>query len=494
MNCRKTRRDIESMAVLTLEGLANEVFEEIVQYLDLQSILNLRLVNVTIANKASQPTFRSFLQTRYVNITKTSVERFVRSTTAANPFRHIMENIVVRGVGYYYYALRHCAEAGCLYDSENKESLYDYASLEERRELQTTLESLKALQDDDQKFSKQKHSISLLNQGFLSLVGQSGRRMKKLAFEVILRHDDPTTACHLVDLPSAYFNRDCQIAGARAFRSTIEALQNCKLEFAEVDIFHGLPASLWLGLSYENLAMPGNLTLCSHLLSSSAILSITVLTTLVEGMELPRYDEIDDGIVEYYFTQEINHAGLSALLATCSSLETLKVSFSYGCSRSYWTEYEIEFDQHAHELLGTRLPLLREIYLGGVQVNFVDASAFLLRHSATLRSIELCVVSLKDKPLSSLLSLLASENFELEDIRLSDMSDDKARRLLFDDESERSSTRISGLQSGRNTIHTWGEGTRQRILYYYELQRSWPHDIYPQDEQREGQFGREERW
>jgi hypothetical protein len=80
------------MTMLTLEELTNEIFEETVQYLDLQGILALRLVNRTIAHKASQLTFRSLYRTRHVDFTRTSVESFVRSTTAANPYRNITED------------------------------------------------------------------------------------------------------------------------------------------------------------------------------------------------------------------------------------------------------------------------------------------------------------------------------------------------------------------------------------------------------------------
>jgi hypothetical protein len=143
------------------------------------------------------------------------------------------------------------------------------------------------------------------------------------------------------------------------------------------------------------------------------------------------------------------------------------VSFSDGCAEPHWPDFEIPFEQHAHKLLGTSIPLLREIYIGAMQFNSVDASAFFLRHRATLRSIELCQVLPGDKPLSFLLLLLASEAFRLEDIRLSDVYDESYQRILFDGEFERSYTRISGPLENPNMIYTWGEGTRQTIPYYY---------------------------
>jgi hypothetical protein len=115
----------------------------------------------------------------------------------------------------------------------------------------------------------------------------------------------------------------------------------------QIEIFHELPASLWCGLSYENLAMFNGYLPLAHPLSSPTSLSITMLTGLVEGPDHPGYEEIDaydtdyDGNDDYddtdddrnaehvtsQITEEAYHVGLSALLAICSNLEKIEGVF-----------------------------------------------------------------------------------------------------------------------------------------------------------------------
>jgi hypothetical protein len=482
----------DSMAVTTWEDLANNVFEEIVHHLDLTSILQLCLVNRTIVHKGTQLTFRSFLRTRYVTITRSSVERFVRSTTAANSFRHLVQNVVIRAIGSYYFELEECIQEGTQYDSQHEYgTVRPKASAEQRKELQTTLDALKTLEAEDLDFGKQDNPAALLKQGFMNIAGPSGRQMQRLTFEVVVRHDDPTTACHIYNVPLPIFDRGYLIAAARTFRCTMKALSNCNLQFTEIDIFQGLPASLWCGLSYENFAMLNERQLLSHPLSSPVSLSMTLLARLAHGSDYPRHVDTNHETSAFPATGTFHRAGIPVLLASCRNLKALKVSFSCGNSQPPdLYEHEIQLVKIAHKLLGLSLPLLREVYIGGIQLSCVDISTFLLRHSAALRSLELCYVRVIYKPLSSLLSLLVGESFRLGDMRLSDVSDETNQRILFDPAGDLDFIRVSGALWGRNMIRAWGDGIRQTISYCYTTAKHpESDDLASWEEERESQFG-----
>jgi hypothetical protein len=166
--------------------------------------------------------------------------------------------------------------------------------------------------------------------------------------------------------------------------------------------------------------------------------------------------------------EAVNHAGLSALLFVASSrLEELNVSFcSHNFDDCWWTQRRLRAIQ-SHKLLCSNLPLLRKLYLGGMAVKFGDLSAFLLRHNATLRSIEMSLLIIRDELLGSLLSLLTSEKLQLMELHLSDVYDRSSQHALFDGEPTQEFRRISGALHSRNNLHTWGKGTRQEVAYQY---------------------------
>jgi hypothetical protein len=64
----------------TLDDIPSELFERIVEQLDICDILALRLGSRLLASKATQTTLKSFLRTKHVHLDERSLTRFVHVT------------------------------------------------------------------------------------------------------------------------------------------------------------------------------------------------------------------------------------------------------------------------------------------------------------------------------------------------------------------------------------------------------------------------------
>jgi hypothetical protein len=145
-------------------------------------------------------------------------------------------------------------------------------------------------------------------------------------------------------------------------------------------------------------------------------------------------------------------------------LEELRVSF-YKTFCFFEDEQEEARQKQSHKLLQARLPSLRTLFLGGMEVQVADLTAFLSSHRASLRSIEMFLVLIYDGLFSTVLSLIGSDRFQLDDIRLTDIDDKNNSRIYFEGEHEEQYSAISGVFKSRNAIHRWGPGARTAITH-----------------------------
>jgi hypothetical protein len=183
-------------------------------------------------------------------------------------------------------------------------------------------------------------------------------------------------------------------------------------------------------------------------------------------LERDERDVESDARIKAEILDESNSIGLSTLLEACSRLEHLCVSFC--CRSSGWFEeaHDATRQKQVHNLLQKDFPSLQSICLGGMNIQLTDLTKFLTKHQVTLRSIKLNVVMISNGLLSNMLSLIASDQFNLDAIYFVDIyGDDIKDRAYLHREPYDRSTYISGPFHCCNIIHRWWPDTRKVITY-----------------------------
>ncbi|KAF2168043.1 hypothetical protein M409DRAFT_21489 [Zasmidium cellare ATCC 36951] len=99
------------MGAASLESLTNELFEHVVQHLDLNDIRNLRLASRSTAFKAAQDTYRTFFQMKHVELRRENLEKFVR-ITAQGGMGCLVEHLTLMAIVYHQDPLRKFIRSG----------------------------------------------------------------------------------------------------------------------------------------------------------------------------------------------------------------------------------------------------------------------------------------------------------------------------------------------------------------------------------------------
>lgn len=86
------------MAQMDLDIVANEILDTILEYLKLDDIRNLRLVNKEIASKSIQGHFKYFIRKKHVDFTRSGLESFTQVATEGRQLGRLMEDLTVVGV------------------------------------------------------------------------------------------------------------------------------------------------------------------------------------------------------------------------------------------------------------------------------------------------------------------------------------------------------------------------------------------------------------
>jgi hypothetical protein len=260
--------------------------------------------------------------------------------------------------------------------------------------------------------------------------------------------------------------------------TSITALSTSNLMIEDVNMFRTRPASLLSGLPCDALAAfardPQNIAPFTNVkslhISIADRLEGDLGTLEYEGTEGNEENQKLEARIKADLLDESSCAGLPALLASCSRMEELCISF-YDMCCLYDDVPEKTRMKQAQKLLQASLPSLRKLYLGGMEVRATDLTAFLTHHSAPLRSIEMYLVLIYEGLFSTIFQLIASDQFRLDDIRLTDLNDEITPRIYFEEEEKQQYTTISGVFRGRSSIHRWGPDTRKPITHSEPTER-----------------------
>jgi hypothetical protein len=485
---------------LYLSNFSNELFEWIIPKLDLQSICNLRLVNREIAHKTTQRTFHSFFRTKRVNLSRSSLECFVRASSG--PLGGLVADLTIVGIAYDYSRLELICNNHKKQVPDPKRIGWDPEQLinvnctpAEVARAEHDLDTLRKRQADDELLRREGRHVSLLREALQNVAKTPTMTLPSLSLEVAVfnaAHSSALTPCEARSehLDPLGFQLESIAAAEATFRTTIAALSSSGLSVESIDMFHTRQESLYCSLPYDSLkifeSIPQNAVPFAHL----KVLFISIADRLKRDLERSEDEKLETR-QRTEMSDPTHSSGVLALLSSCRQLENLRVSFYDLNGSFFFMGHEHMRLLHAHKLLQARFSSLRAISLGGMEVQLVDLTAFLLDHSASLRSIEMTLVKIGDGLLSTILSLIASDKFRLDKIHLADINDQATPLVYFDEELEGQHTTISGAFHGRNVIHRWGPDTKKVITYSPVLGRRREADCHAKwRRQNVAQFGR----
>lgn len=212
----------------TLDDIPNELFELIVEVLELRDILSLRYCSRLVASKATQKHFKSFFRTKHVHLDEQSTTKFVHFTQSEE-FSRLVGHLALVGLAYDPKSLERGTRDSTTFDGDVKiNTKQDLDLVEARRK---TLRS----------FCDPKKRFQLLGEAFLNLRHSIGSRcLSSLSLQGLVSyrdgsgHETPSLLMYDHGLDS---NAICE-AAAYTFHHTMESLASNRLAIKKLDLYN----------------------------------------------------------------------------------------------------------------------------------------------------------------------------------------------------------------------------------------------------------------
>jgi hypothetical protein len=224
------------------DDLPNELFEHIVQRLDLSDIYNLRLSSRLLASKATQHHFKSFFRKKQVNLDERSLIHFAHAT---QPAGCDVEELVLVGLVYDTQVLKGL-ESETYFGSGRK------LDRGERDRRQWGLEAIEKRRDALRIFGESKSGVRLLSEALRNLNsnGSMAGCLPSLSLEIRICIRDPER-----QEPPASYDHDAETgqplkrrvdlnplrrATAQTFRLAMNSLTRSRLRVQKLDLYNGI--------------------------------------------------------------------------------------------------------------------------------------------------------------------------------------------------------------------------------------------------------------
>lgn len=435
-----------------MDALTNELFERMVSHLHLQDIQQLRLVNRSIAYKATQSTFRPFFKAKQVDITRSALQDFSHMTSQGQLGCGI-EKLTLVGIVYDLSILETIIETGEKYVDDPKRP-QDKIPIEcSEDELACFKDDLIALRRHKREYEAlrgQESDIALLKDAFANLAVNGARGLQSLTLEIkVCRHNTTSRLLPMEAESGEIFER-----AAETFLLAMTCLRDSRLSANSLSIFSTKPESLVCSLPFSTL---GRIDWSTAFESSLVSLRDFALSISQEQDETALQGQVED---------KGNASNIAKMVGLCPQLETLTMTRFARPSSEEAGKLQVTMQYQYMHCLAQMEPLshLNHLSLGGFHIAGSDIATFIKRHIGSLRSVELREIFIHDDVFRLLLTTLSQgtlERIHLEDIHLK--YEGEWELVHFSGEREQEFTRISGDYLGRNVIERWGEGTKQLI-------------------------------
>jgi hypothetical protein len=226
----------------TLDGIPNELFDCVLQYLKFNSIGNLRLANRAFNARATQKKFRSCFQNVHLYIEQSKLESF--AAVAKGPMGRLVENLVIVGLAHDLEHLSRIIQRGEEYVPHAKH----YRLPGEMRkctpkELDVYEYALRALQRqkvEQEMFFDDPEAVEFLRQVFMTLAAHDQYKLHSLSMEFGVFQKPAAMKIPWHDLRE--IDERLMLATASKTCSVIcAAISSTSMSFDSLTVFHMTP-------------------------------------------------------------------------------------------------------------------------------------------------------------------------------------------------------------------------------------------------------------
>ena len=471
----------------TIEQCPAETIDNIVSFLNLRDICNLRLTSRGLALRVfGAPSFGSHLEQRQVDVTERSLRAVAEATAKPGRLGCFISDLVLVGVvnntKFLAEEVKYTAEG----TGRRAKAQQDLGILTRR---QTEYETLHASRGD----------ILLLSQIFRNLMAHGRRRgLRSLSLTVVVYREDAQTRL----LPKDGFGWTLiWQAAADTFLTALAAFAASGIAVQRLDVYNSIercslacnePSAV--NFEYNMLA-----TSLASLKTLAVSFSDRVINERTEDLGLTgdpsdTWDEhLEDELreredIENEVYQDSTFTGLPALVQRCRGLESLELHH-YQLKDLILSEedlifsglnrYRERFFPYIAEMIP--LPPLKRVVLRGLRVRSADILAFIQRLQPTLRELSLQHVILLDgAKFETIFGYCISEEAGLERLYLDHLLEPVVmasgaynyRRLVYftgEPNQEPKLQRRDLPQRGSNTVDRIGAAQIRRPIPYFSV-------------------------
>lgn len=450
-----------------LDNVSAELFLWITQYLNSRDLGSLRLVNRSFASKAIVGSFYHAIRARKIQLTRRSLERFYGVISSGSQLGRFVEEVTLVVIVCDTSTLENILRAGWI---PRDVDLIDYDDPESgsiivlgNEELGQFKKSIDEATEQAEQMQQDRELIGQLLCRIFSLVKKQAGVLHHLSLQVAVLEDSREPLKMPRDA-SRNARHPVLEAAARLFSSAMSSLQD--LPIIALDIFNAIPESLLCSVPCDLLAQT---SLSPQKLLRS--LSISISDTLsASGTNVENdVNDTDTNRPLAKISRDEIFTGLSHLLEACPVLEELRISLYTTPDRptAVLRQALSLIPRHMHELAKNVFhPRLRKLSLSGLVVDCHDLVAYLVKHRATLQSLELRYfkISQGTGKLTEVMECL--QGFALlSSISLNSIYSEGSL-CLFPGEKAQAHTTISGSYLGRDAILRTGDDVRKPLEYY----------------------------
>jgi hypothetical protein len=472
------------MTTAALDTLTPELFDIVLEGLELEDIRQLRLANKETCSRATQDHFLSSFARKEVKLTRSGLEAFANVTSQGRRLGCLVQYLTLKGVLHDPSILEKCLEKGDLTDVLGTEKVWNPSRTRPRNEAEIVtareqFDELSPCQRETEELREAGRDLALLSQALRDIASHSRNGLDTLSLKVkiydgvaVVRRSGQRFGCPRRD--------EIFQTAARTFSLVALSLRESGLPVRHLEVFDEFPGHYSCNLPYDTFSQldwTGSkhhwllfraLKTCSLRISDrfmgpaseTDLASDTISHDLSLGQEL----DIDAG----------HRSALLKMLSRCSELETLRITWYRMSSQRDTRTYRYRSGgpqstarQHFMRdlALANPFPNLHTLHLGGLNLRAKDLLAFVQKHESTLREFSLHNIKVVNGRFAPLFALLARPDTQMQRIQLEDLREDDAP-VRYKTHQKSRFTQLSGdACDSDNIIERWGEDAKKQIKY-----------------------------
>lgn len=470
------------MGTASLQSLSNELFEQVVQRLDLHDIRNVRLANRSTALRAAQNTYRSFFRHKHVDLRRGTLQSFVNATSQ-NGVGCLVEHLSLIVIVYDPNNLQLSIESGRPRRRPGSSRKVERAyTTQELGAIRQDLALLERRREEDEAFREAGADVILLCEALSNIAASKKGPLKTLSLCIKVHRGD-TVKPTARPPPSPWRSKQTFKAAMNTHCLAMESLRSSQLKVQALDIFFKRPEQLECSVPCDVLSNT-DLTRLGSCLSTLEVFSVSITDPMVDETKYPdcslEGEEHDASVARNSPTflalsthgrisRERNYAAISSMLQLCPRLQELRVvAYPLDCSEHAEIArlQNLKRKRHMYHLArAPPLSQLRKFAVAGLNMHDADLLSFLQTHVSSLREVELVDIGITESSFRSIVEYITGrETARLTKIRLENIREGNNLIHYHCDWEEEG----VGSVCDRDVVRKWGDQGRKHIDYFGE--------------------------